>query len=76
MIIPSVQRTCLPGSGVGFAAGGELGERWDEVGELCNAATAVRAVVLLSLPLFGVNNVSGLLPWQGEGCSHFHVFYK
>lgn len=63
VITPSVLRICLPESGVAFAAVGN----WDDTG---------RAVVLLSLQLFGVNNVSGLLPWQGEGCSHFHVFYK
>lgn len=32
VIIPSVQRTCLPVSGVPFAAGGGLGECWDEAG--------------------------------------------
>lgn len=57
-----------------------LVESWESAGmkqgELCSTDTTVRAVVLLSLQLFGVNNVSGLLPWQGEGCSHFHVFYK
>lgn len=44
---------------------------------LCNpAAVAVRAVVLLSLQLFGVNNVFELLLWQEEDCSCFRVVYK
>lgn len=52
---------------------------WEGTGmnqqQLCNCH-GVRTVVLLSLELFGVNNVSELLLWQEQDCSYFHVFYK
>jgi len=48
-----------------------INQKW-----LCNTSMAVRAVVLLSLQLFGVNSVSELLLWQDQDCNHFHVFYK
>lgn len=49
-----------------------INQKW-----LCNAAAvAGRAVVLLSLQLFGVNNAFELLLWQEEDCSCFCVSYK